>query len=521
LNTSATADRAPHEPGIDRAALIAGAALTAALIAATALALSTTLNHDSAWYLQATRRLLDGARLYEDIVEVNPPLAFLLAVPPVWLAQLIGVSPIAPFFLWVFALAGAALVLVHKVLRAQPGISAGERLALMIAALLALTLGGWQEIGQREHFLLIFATPYLMLASLRAAGGGVDRRLALAIGAFAAFGFALKPHFLLVVAVSELWLVLKARRLTALRRPELAALMMLLAAYWAAVALFAPAYFGRIVPWALTVYGSYSASLEQVFWHTETLLLALALTVHLSFRRPSPLRQMAGIFLAAAVCLWLVDIVQSKDFIYHRIPVRGALIVTLTACLLASLQGAREGTGRTIRRCWRRPALALLALVATLGWLADQGSYRNRFLEHALPLVRAQGGARTLYVFSSNVWQAFPLANYAGLRSVSRYPTLWLLPGARAGGPASLSGQAERRAIARYVAASVLEDFRRRSPDLVLVDTRRRKPHFGGRRFDYIAYFSHDPRFARIWARYEPVARVRGFIIYRRRPRAR
>ena len=35
-----------------------------------------TINHDTAWYLYATRAWLDGAQLYVDIVEVNPPLSF-------------------------------------------------------------------------------------------------------------------------------------------------------------------------------------------------------------------------------------------------------------------------------------------------------------------------------------------------------------------------------------------------------------------------------------------------------------
>ena len=44
--------------------------------------LLTYLNHDTAWYLHAGDQYLEGGTLYRDIfVEVNPPLAFFLALP--------------------------------------------------------------------------------------------------------------------------------------------------------------------------------------------------------------------------------------------------------------------------------------------------------------------------------------------------------------------------------------------------------------------------------------------------------
>src|SRR5215813_700280 len=50
------------------------------------------LTHDAAWYLVATRRYLDGARLYVDLIEVNPPLMFWLMTPPTWLGRALGLS---------------------------------------------------------------------------------------------------------------------------------------------------------------------------------------------------------------------------------------------------------------------------------------------------------------------------------------------------------------------------------------------------------------------------------------------
>jgi len=42
------------------------------------------LHSDVSWYLVATERFVNGARLYQDVIEVNPPLAFYLMARPCW-----------------------------------------------------------------------------------------------------------------------------------------------------------------------------------------------------------------------------------------------------------------------------------------------------------------------------------------------------------------------------------------------------------------------------------------------------
>ena len=50
------------------------------------------LNHDSSWYLVATRKWLAGATLYRDVMEINPPLAFFLTAPGLWLADALAIG---------------------------------------------------------------------------------------------------------------------------------------------------------------------------------------------------------------------------------------------------------------------------------------------------------------------------------------------------------------------------------------------------------------------------------------------
>jgi hypothetical protein len=84
-------------------------ALLAAIIAILA---QLPPNNDVAWQLWIGRQLAGGAVLYRDIVEINPPLWFWLAVPIVQAANLLGISGTAAVvgFLGVAAALSVALL---------------------------------------------------------------------------------------------------------------------------------------------------------------------------------------------------------------------------------------------------------------------------------------------------------------------------------------------------------------------------------------------------------------------------
>ena len=132
-------------------------------------------------------------------------------------------------------------------------------------------------------------------------------------------------------------------------------------------------------------------------------------------------------------------------------------------------------------------------------------------MEMMAPHVERHAAGGSIAILTSNVWPGFPLVNTTGVGWSSRFPTLWLLPGA-----VGKTGPVFED-IVRFTRDAVVEDFSRTPPDLVIVDDREMKSYFGGRPFDYIAYFTADPRFARIWSRYEWVADEGDYRLYRRR----
>jgi hypothetical protein len=81
-----------HEVVTGRAGFVA--CLTVMVLVGAGAELATVARSDIAFLLYAAERVLDGARLYVDIVEINPPLIVALNLPAVLLARAIGVSDI-------------------------------------------------------------------------------------------------------------------------------------------------------------------------------------------------------------------------------------------------------------------------------------------------------------------------------------------------------------------------------------------------------------------------------------------
>ena len=70
------------------------ACLVAIVALGTGAQLADVPRADLAYLLYAAGRVLDGARLYVDVVEINPPLIVLLNMPAVLLARAAGLSDV-------------------------------------------------------------------------------------------------------------------------------------------------------------------------------------------------------------------------------------------------------------------------------------------------------------------------------------------------------------------------------------------------------------------------------------------
>ena len=467
------------------------------------------LNPDAAWILYCAGRVLDGARLYRDIVEINPPLVFWLNLPVVGAARLTGLSEVLVFRLVVVLLAIASLGLSARLLPlAWRGGSRLGPLAVLVALSAVLLPMPAGYFGQREHLTLALVVPYLFTAAAEAQGQPPSRGLRVTAGLAAALGFALKPHFLVVWAGVILYgWAREGRRYRWLGAINLT-IALGLAAYGIVVLVASREYLG-IVSALGGAYQRFAAHPVLAIMTRGSLPLSVLATLvaYLAFRRIVSEQIFADHLAVAAAGFLLAVVLQGKGFGYHYLVAIGASVLLLVTVLFA-----RSERGGPLLRA-TAVVCTTLVLVGTLWPFLHSTIRRARgilspvdaaMLEVA-GVVRSRAAGQPIAVLSPRLADAFPLVLYSGTRWASRLPNLWCIQSVAAESP-----------VERWCVGSVGEDLERQRPALVLV--RRWSPEGpADLRFDFVAPLRADPRFTREFGWYEPVESVADFVMYRRR----
>ena len=471
---------------------------------------------------------MGGARLYVDLVDMNPPLIVLLNMAAVLFARQFGLPEILTYRLGCTAALLAVLLLAARMLRRLlPEELALRRVIVLLLAFALFNLVG-QDFGEREHLILALLVPYLLLAAARATGRELPTAEALLIGLLAGSAFALKPHFALLWLAVESYLRLSRRAAWGRVWPETATIAAFLALYAAAIILWAPGY----LQLARLLAGPYTRFLYVPFWQLllrgpGALITVFALLTAAALRRHTRHPELLDVFaLGALVCL-VAGAAQQKGFSYHFYPSLALAIVVLG--LVA--WGSRESLRNWVTSVYRVIAISLLATAVVVVCVRNAVSAvrptrdaEQVHMERLLPVVRARAGGEGVYVMSYNISSAFPLINYAGAHSASRFAQLWILAAAymeqlEGSRPLRYRAPGEMSPSERYLNQAVLDDLRDQRPKLlVILQHARDLPMNGFRRLDYVAYFSRDQRIASLLERYQRVADLGDFAVYERIP---
>ncbi|HUS17641.1 MAG TPA: hypothetical protein VM536_21810, partial [Chloroflexia bacterium] len=387
------------------------------------------------------------------------------------------------------------------------------------------TLAG-QDFGEREHLLLALVAPYLLLAVARSLGRDVRPGPAVLIGLLAGSAFGLKPHFVLLWVAVEGYLRLTRRVHWGALLPETLAIAGFLASYLLATVLWAPGYL-RLVQ---LLAGQYTRFLYVPFWQLLVrgpwaLFTMCALLAYGALRRYAKYPPLVDLFAFGTLVCLVAGAAQQKGFSYHFYPSFG--LATIVLGLLALDRGAP--LQNWVGAVFRVIAISMLATVGTIACVRNVATAirptrdtEQAQMELLLPVVRDRAAGERVYVMSYNISSAYPLINYAGAHSASRFAQLWILAAAymdqlKGSRPLRYHATGEMSPSERYMNQAVLEDLRQQRPKLLaILQHARDLPANGFRRLDYLAYFSRDPRIATILEGYQLVANVGDFVVYER-----
>ncbi len=493
--------------------------------------LSPPLNHDVAAVLQFSQRWLAGEGLYTRLIDVNPPLIFLLNLLPAAIAAHTPIGAIAALRL---CLLGYGLLCWRLAWIARDRGAEGEieRAFLDMLPLLFLLAAGY-DFGQREHLMALAALPYLLAANRRCAGQAPRGRIAIAL--VAALGFALKPHFLALPALTELTVLLAGWRRRSgiggaaaqwLRSPEPWVLALVWALYLALIALAFPAYVTTVLPLVRETYlgiGDFTLWQLLILPRLAAANALLLPVLFLAFFRPAtgfsqPGGALPPLFGLAGLAALAAALVQHKGWSYHIVPIE--FFACALAALLASRWLDRIGAARHAPGA-QKIAGALAGLFALYTISNGEAPWKQLYYPDSeagglTRLLAKQAGGGTALILSPGVYPIYPALNDAGITSTSRFTDLWPLQGSyqtclpdgrRYRDPAEM-GPAEA-----LVWRVVAEDFAARPPTAVLVDDSPGIPWCGAE-FDFIAYFSRNPVFAATWRHYRLAGRWQRYRVY-------
>jgi hypothetical protein len=501
-------------------------ALAAAGLALAAEALAPP-TPDVAFYLYGAQRIVDGSRLYLDLIDLNPPLIFWLNLPPVLVARALHLPDIVVYRLFVLLILMGVLALSQESLRRISDDARGPARAwinaLLVFALFALP---GEAFGQREHLMVALVLPYIFGIVAQASCPRPIRR-GWIVGLLAGIGFSLKPHFLILWVALEIWLRRKVPT-TRLLRTDLLATALTVAAYGLAVCFLTPEYLTvvRLLGAAYGQYMSMSVVRTLLLGDGAAIPLFTLLAYAALYRRAGNSVLAQGLVLALASLL-VAGTLQQKGWWYHFYPSSAIAIVLLGVLVIRT----RAETTALTSRVYVLSATAALVflLVSSLGRAVSVALHPSAedvtqypSFHELLDLVRQRASGRTIMIWSFNIRSAFPLVTLSGAKWGSRFPSMWLVPASywdamsRRGAP-TFRRPAERTAAERLLDSAMVTDMQSHPPELLLILSPSQDSAGNGfRRLDFRSYFAMEPRIAQMLTCYRYVERIGVHEVYQR-----
>jgi hypothetical protein len=307
------------------------------------------LNWDPAMYLHFAQMLLRGGIPYVDFVDINPPMIMYLSTIPAALAHLADLHVIVVFKLLLGVLSLVSMAMVIFILRRSILLDKNWpylALVLLVIANIGMCVG--REYGQREHIFLLTYLPFFFLRWRRWEGDRTSTAFAVFIGCLASAGFCLKPYFLLMPLISELWWLVKYKDWKCLLAPEIVTSASCVLAYcfhfFLVPETMRHAFLQQIAEYPLLQRFWNSAIWDVVilrgrYWPEIYLALIYSLIVAFWFRKKHAVIVPLIFFTLSA---YAVAVVQMRWWDYYKIPMwvgilmLGTVLVADLICLTTS-----------------------------------------------------------------------------------------------------------------------------------------------------------------------------------------
>lgn len=487
------------------------------------------VNHDCAFLLHGARLLLDGKQPFVDFVDMVPPLAF-YAFVPVWWVSLSAKLPIElTWSLLCFALELASIVLAIRVVATEASLKLNDWLCLgpLFSGYLMFNLFSFYHLGQREHLFVIAFFPVFLIRWQRSQGNSVGRAIALCSGGALALCCFIKPQFLIVVAVLEIYWWLYAlvgfqrQRYLLTSAPEAVAFAFTFAVLFL-VSFSIPninLYYTRWIPLVAEGYRALNASLPVLLMFAipggqlvgNRIVVFIAVLCALALSRRTSLIVPLMLFSLSS---WLLYVIQGKGWAYHAVPLVAAYYMTVCVALsVFAIWIVERLCSKAALSASKLATVAFLVfgtlLMPTAGHLVHDSMTSASVFPTLDDVVTSQSKpADPVMILTTNFLTAYPLLLHLDRRQATRYmwsfslPMLYYLDKAHPGGKWNIE-------INRFF-VEIADDINKSKPKVIAIEASGLWP--------MTRLLLNNTATEKSLRVYEPLGLVNGFSVWRLKP---
>lgn len=400
------------------------------------------LNVDSKWILYCANEMVNGSKLYVDLIDVNPPLIFIYSLIPAYFAKFFSVSPIFSFIVFVFSLISISVFLSFQILKKVSNIKIEEIRFYIYGISLCLFILVSYNFGEREHFLMIFILPYI-LSMIYKDKLKLSNSLLILIALFASFGFNLKPHFFLIFIAIELIFILNHKNIFIFFRIDSLIILFSAFLYLLIIYVFFPEYINFMVPFAIESYTNvFNKNFITLLSNFEFIFFAL-LMIFIIILAKHKNSISIKIFLVSILSAIIIYLLQQKGWSYHRLPMLVLCSVFLIHLHLFHLQE---------KRVYSIIFLPIFIAIIFIN-VINQSYYKN-----LKKTIDSYGDNKTIYTFSIDIAETQALLSEKQVWG-SRFPSLFMYP-------TLAKGNSEF--VSKYTYDAIYNDLLKFKPDIII-----------------------------------------------------
>ncbi|MBB3458520.1 hypothetical protein FHT86_006846 [Rhizobium sp. BK313] len=459
---------------------------------------------DTSWLISEAERVLDGERLYVDVIDNNPPFSIWLFLPAIVLSRWAGIAPEIGVYLYTCLAVIVGLGLSALIVR-RAGFSENHALLRLLPLFVALfMIFPGNAFTERDHVGTVLFLPLLAIMALRA---NTTRRVKPGIALIVGAGLCgsilvlVKAYYVVAYIVPALYVAWRRRNLWLLLAPENCIIGIVGVIYVALIFWLTPEFMRDLFPQVVDIYMKARDPLRVALSYAPIYLMIILLFRMVAPK--APVTPLCAVTLLASLAAVAPLIYQGKGWGYHAFAAI-SLAFAAVLCRTAASSGwryNRETLGRVV-------LCAIVVVFASQPFLPTQ-----KPAEAFVAAIKAASkGEPTLGVIGSDIAAAHPLDRIVGARFLSANNSDWLgalafvlAQEAAARGEAADAARYQNQSDA-YLDAKYAE-FARHNYDLIVVQ--QDEPLWTDHVFG-------QARFAALLSAYHPIARDERFIVYGR-----